>query len=113
MIAQGDIWWADLAEPEGSRPGFRRPVLVVQGPALNRSRRRTVVCVPLTSSLRQAEDLCHVLLTAAETGLDRDSVALTSQLLTTDRAELTEHVGRLEPDRLQAVLRGIDRVLGR
>ena len=113
VIAQGDIWWADLSEPAGSRPGYRRPVLVVQGPALNRSRRNTVVCVPLTSHLRQAEDPCHVLLTADETGLDKDSVALTSQLLTADRAELTECVGRLETDRVDAVLRGIDRVLGR
>lgn len=113
VIVQGDVWWADLPEPEGSRPGDRRPVLVVQGPALNRSRRNTVVCVPLTSALRQAEDPCHVLLTAAETGLDRDSVALTSQLLAADRTELTDWAGRLEADRLHAVLRGIDKVLGR
>ena len=46
-IAQGEVWWADLGEPLGSAPGFRRPVLVVQGDALNRSRVATVVCVPL------------------------------------------------------------------
>lgn len=113
VIAQGDVWWADLPEPAGSAAGYRRPVLVIQGPALNRSRRNTVVCVPLTSSLRQAEDPCHVLLTAEDTGLERDSVAITSQILTVDRAELTDRVGRLEVDRLAAVLRGIDRVLGR
>ncbi len=113
MIAQGDVWWADLPEPGGSEPGYRRPVLVVQGPALNRSRRNTVVCVPLTSVIRHAEDPCHVLLTARETGLSRDSVALTSQILTVDRAELTDWVGRLAGDRLKTVLRGIDRVLGR
>lgn len=54
MIAQGDIWWADLQEPSGSRPGFRRPVVVVQGDALNRSRIATVVCVPLTSNVKWA-----------------------------------------------------------
>jgi len=36
VIAQGEVWWADLGEPSGSEPGFRRPV-VVQGDAFNRS----------------------------------------------------------------------------
>ena len=48
VIAQGDIWWAELPDPVGSGPGFRRPVVVVQGDSLNRSRIATVVCVPLT-----------------------------------------------------------------
>ena len=30
MIKRGEIWWADLGEPKGSEPGYRRPVLVVQ-----------------------------------------------------------------------------------
>ena len=54
VVAQGEVWWADLPEPAGSGPGLRRPVLVVQGNALNRSRIRTVVCVPLTSNLKWA-----------------------------------------------------------
>ncbi|HEY3055699.1 MAG TPA: type II toxin-antitoxin system PemK/MazF family toxin, partial [Thermoanaerobaculia bacterium] len=36
VISQGEVWWADLAPPTGSAPGFRRPVVVVQGDALNR-----------------------------------------------------------------------------
>jgi PemK-like, MazF-like toxin of type II toxin-antitoxin system len=35
VIAQGEIWWADLPAPTGSGPGFRRPVLIVQGDGLN------------------------------------------------------------------------------
>lgn len=52
VISQGEVWWADLRVPTGSEPGFRRPVVVVQGDALNRSRIATVVCVPLTSNLK-------------------------------------------------------------
>ena len=52
---QGEVWWADMDEPTGSAPGFRRPVVVVQGDAINRSRIATVVCVPLTSNLRLAD----------------------------------------------------------
>ena len=55
VITQGDVCWADLPDPTGSGPGFRRPVVVVQGDAFNRSRIATVVCVPLTSNLRWAD----------------------------------------------------------
>lgn len=43
-MTQGEVWWADLGEPLGSGPGYRRPVLVVQGDAFNRSAIATVVC---------------------------------------------------------------------
>ena len=52
VISQGEVWWASQPPPTGSGPGFRRPVVVVQGDALNRSRIATVVCVPLTSNLQ-------------------------------------------------------------
>ena len=71
MISQGEIWWADLPAPTGSEPGFRRPVLVVQGDALNFSRVATVVCVPLTSNLRWAEAPGNVLLRTKATGLPK------------------------------------------
>ena len=52
MISQGEVWWADLGEPTGSGPGYRRPVVVVQCDVLNQSRVSTIVCVPLTSNLK-------------------------------------------------------------
>ncbi|HSM91254.1 MAG TPA: type II toxin-antitoxin system PemK/MazF family toxin [Anaeromyxobacteraceae bacterium] len=113
MIAQGDVCWADLPEPAGSGPGFRRPVLVVQGDTFNRSRIATVVCVPLTSNLRWADAPGNVLLPARSTGLDRDSVANVSQLLTLDREALTERAGRVSARQLTLVFVGIDLVLGR
>lgn len=113
MIAQGDIWWADLAEPPGSEPGYRRPVLVVQGDAFNRSSIATVVVVPLTSNLRWADAPGNVLLKARSSGLGRDSVANVPQLVALDRTALTDRVGRVSSARLELVLRGIDVVLGR
>ncbi len=113
VIAQGEVWWADLAEPSGSEPGFRRPVVVVQGDAFNRSRLATVVCVALTSNLRWAEAPGNVLLSARLTGLPRDSVANVSQLVTLDRGALTERVGSLPAQKLELVLLGIDIVMGR
>jgi mRNA interferase MazF len=113
VISQGDVWWADLRAPSGSEPGFRRPVVIVQGDPLNRSRIATAVCVPLTSNLRWADAPGNVRLSARATGLPRDSVANVSQLVTLDQGVLTERVGKLSRARLELVLAGIDVVLGR
>ena len=75
-MRQFEIWWADLPPPSAAEPGFRRPVVVVQGDALNRSRVATVVCVPLTSNLKWASAPGNVQLSARATGLPRVSVAM-------------------------------------
>jgi mRNA interferase MazF len=113
VIAQGEVWWADLGEPAGSEPGFRRPVIVVQSDAFNRSSLRTVVCVSLTSHINWSNAPGNVLLPARATGLPRDSVANVSQIVTLDRDALTERVGALSASSLELVLTGIDVVLGR
>jgi len=113
VISQGDVWWADLPEPSGSGPGFRRPVIVVQGEALNRSRIATTVCVPLTSNLRWADAPGNVLLTSRMTGLPKDSVANVSQITALDKSVLTERAGRLSAAKTELVLSGIDVILGR
>lgn len=113
MIARGEVWWADLPEPSGSAPGFRRPIVVVQGDAFNHSRISTVVCVPLTSNLRWADAPGNVLLPAGLTGLPKDSVANVSQIVTLDRGSLTERLGRLPEAKFELVLFGVDVVLGR
>jgi mRNA interferase MazF len=113
VIAQGDVCWADLPEAVGSGPGLRRPVLVVQGDAFNRSRIRTVVCVPLSSNVKWAEAPGNVLLAARSTGLPKDSVANVSQVITLDREVLTEQVGRISRKQLGLVFAGLDLVLGR
>jgi len=113
VISQGHVYWADLPDPTGSGPGFRRPVIVVQGDALNRSRIRTVVCVPLTSNLVWADAPSNVLLAAKATGLPSDSVANASQIVTLDRDLITEEVGKVAKRQLELILTGIDIVLGR
>ena len=112
-VVQGDVWWAELPEPVGSGPVLRRPVVVVQGNAMNRSRISTVVCVPLTSNLIWADAPGNTLLTTKMTGLPKDSVANASKLVTLDRELLTERAGQLSGALTERVLRGIDIVLGR
>lgn len=113
VISQGEVWWADLPAPKGSEPGFRRPVLVVQGDAFNRSALRTIVCVVLTTNLKWADAPGNVLLTARATGLRRQSVANVSQVVTLDEATLTSRVGKVPPAKLDLILLGIDILLGR
>jgi len=112
-VSQGEVWWADLGEPRGSKPGFRRPVLVIQGDALNRSRIATAVCVALTSNVKWASAPGNVLLSESATGLPKESVANVSQIVTLDESELTVRVGKLPKAKLELVLSGVDVVLGR
>jgi mRNA interferase MazF len=113
VIAQGDVWWADLPEPAGSGPGFRRPVVVVQGDALNSSRIATVICVPLTTNLNWRRAPGNVFLPQTATGLPKDSVANVSQVIALDKTDLTEFAGRLSRAKMLLVLAGIDVILGR
>ena len=112
MIAQGEIWWADLGEPVGSAPGYRRPVLVVQCDPINASRIGTAVCVPLTSNLRWGDAPGNVILRAAITGLSKDSVANVSLIVALDKAQLTERVRKIPRRQVDLVIAGIDVILG-
>lgn len=111
-VRRGEIWWADLAEPRGSEPGYRRPVLIVQADAFNRSRIATVLCLVLTSNLRLVDAPGNVLVPAKAAGLPKDSVANVSQLVTVDRAFLDEQIGRLPSRFMNAVDAGLKLVLG-
>jgi mRNA interferase MazF len=113
VITQGDVLWTELPEPDGSAPRFRRPVVVIQGNALNRSRIATALCVPLTSNLKWAEAPGNVLLPARVTGFPRDSVANVSQVVAIDRQSLTNRVGQLSRRQLDRLFAGLDVVLAR
>jgi mRNA interferase MazF len=111
VIARGTIWWADLGEPRGSEPGFRRPILIVQADAFNRSRIQTVIAVVLTSNVRLLDAPGNVLVPAQVSGLPRDSVANVSQVITVDRSDLQELSGKLDTATLRRVETGLRLVL--
>jgi mRNA interferase MazF len=113
VITQGDIFWYDFPEPRGSEPGYERPVVIVQSEALNRSRIATAVVVALTQNTKLASMPGNVLLPKKATGLEFDSVANVSQVATVDRASLRDHASRLPPSKLDAILSGIEVILGR
>ena len=106
-----EVWWADLEEPRGSEPGFRRPVLVVQADAFNRSRLRTVLGLVLTSNPRLLDAPGNVLLPAKSTGLPKDSVANVTQIVTLDEDYLSERTGRIPPRLMAHVDAGLKLIL--
>jgi mRNA interferase MazF len=111
VIQRGEIWWADLAEPRGSEPGFRRPVVVIQSDAFNRSRIGTVVIAAITSNLELADAPGNVRLLRRDSKLPRESVVNVSRLLTLDRRFLSERVGRLPASAVAQIEAGLRLVL--
>ncbi|MDL2342942.1 type II toxin-antitoxin system PemK/MazF family toxin [Deinococcus sp. MIMF12] len=112
VISRGELWWADLGEPVGSRPALIRPVLVIQADSFNRSRIATVIAAVLTSNLALADAPGNVLLEAHRTRLQKDSVVNVSALVTLNKAELTERVSELSVTAMQEIDAGLRLVLG-
>lgn len=107
----GEVWWADLPQPSGSGPGYRRPVVIVQSDEFNRSRIQTVIVAAITSNLRLGAAPGNVSLGKRGAGLSRESVVNVSQLLTLDRRFLTEKAGRLPAAKLRELQDGLRLVL--
>jgi mRNA interferase MazF len=110
-VYRGEIWWANLPDPLGSEPGYRRPVLIIQDDTFTQSRINTIIVVIITSNIRLAESPGNVLLPSQATGLLKDSVANVSQILTVDKTFLVECVGPLPESLLEEVDEGLRAVL--
>ena len=111
VIRQGDVFWVDLGEPSGSRPGYRHPHVVIQNNIFNKSRINTVVVCVLTSNLKRADAPGNVLLEKGEANLPKQSVVNVSQIFTVDKRDLDEKIGSLSLQRIRQILAGINLVL--
>jgi mRNA interferase MazF len=110
-VKRGEVWWAILAEPTSSEPGYRCPVVIIQSDEFNRSRIRTVVAAVVTSNITLAAAPGNVLLPKRSSGLSQESVVNVSQMGTLDKASLTERVGCLPPAKLRELDEGLRLVL--
>ena len=111
-MKRGEIWWASLPPPSGSGPGYRRPFLVIQSDPFNASRISTAIVAVITSNLALAEAPGNVRAARGETGLSKPSVVNVSQILTIDKARLTERVRAIPPVVMAEVNKGLRLVLG-
>lgn len=106
-MERGDIWWATLPEPVGSSPGHRRPVLIIQSDAFNRSRINTVVIAVVIGNLDLAKAPGNILLSKRSSGLPKDSIVNVSQILTIDKSFLSDHVNSLSKRKMEQIDKGL------
>lgn len=113
MIRRGDIVWVDFGIPRGSEPAKVRPSVVVQEDWLLDTNITTVLVVPLTSNTALEGFPGNVLVPAAASGLDRDSMANVSQIGPVSREFVdTYPAGHLAPYLMAQIGTGIRLVLG-
>lgn len=110
-MKRGEIWWAALTDPVGSGPGFRRPVLVIQANAFNRSAIATVIVAVITSNLALAQAPGNLRISRSDSGLSQPSVVNVSQIITVDKSVLTAKVKALPATVMAAVDEGMRLVL--
>lgn len=110
-MKRGEIWWASLASPQGSGPGYRRPVLVIQSNPFNESRIATVIVAVVTSNIALADAPGNVRIGRNESGLKTTSVVNVSQVLTVDRRLLTQRIRAMPASILHQVEEGLRLVL--
>jgi mRNA interferase MazF len=102
-VRRGEIWWASLPDPRGSERGYRRPVLIVQADAFNRSKIGTVIVGVISSNLTLSEAPGNLFFGRKDSGLKKDSVADVSQLITLDKRHLAGGVSK-PTSKIQSIL---------
>jgi mRNA interferase MazF len=111
-MKRGEIWWADLPEPLGAEPGYRRPVVIVSNDSYNQTLIQTVIVLMITSNLKYAKLSNNIFLSKEETGLNTDSVINITQLGTIDRGLLEQRLGSVNQVTLEQLNENLKTVLG-
>jgi mRNA interferase MazF len=112
-IRQGEVYWLDFEPATGSAPAERHPCVVVQNDVFNRSAIATSVVCLITSNLSRANAPGNVLLKKGEANLPKASVVNVSQILTVDKTELVERIGKLRDAAAGAVSDGLHMLFDR
>ena len=107
VIRRGEIWWAELTDARSPESRFRRPVVILQSDAFNRSRIGTVTVAAITSNLDLAQAPGNVRLSRKDSRLPREAVVNVTQILTLDRRFLTERAGQLPGNVVEKIDAGL------
>ena len=94
-MTRGDLYWVDFGVPVGSAAGFRRPAVVLQSDEYNATALNTVVVVPFTSNLILADYKPNVYVTAEDSGLSKNSVAINPLVTALDKTCFIEKISSL------------------
>jgi mRNA interferase MazF len=108
-MRRGDVYWVNLDPVLGSEVGKRRPAVVVQNEAANRTA-KTVTVIPISGSVGRIYPF-QVRIPAGEGGLAKESKALCEQVRTLSRSRLLSHAGTLPEARLAEIRGALERHL--
>ena len=108
---QGEIYWANLGEEEGSVPALRRPVLVLQNNLFNKSAIQTVIICIITSNLSLADVPGTVFLPKGLASLPKNSLANLSQITTINKIDLEEKMGILPTKYMEKIIDALKTVV--
>jgi mRNA interferase MazF len=112
-IRQGQVYWLDFGPAAGSATAERHPCVVVQNDVFNRSDIATSVVCLITSNLSRAKAPGNVLLKRGEASLTKASVVNVSQILTVDKSELVECIGKVSGAAAESVRDGLQLLFDR
>jgi mRNA interferase MazF len=112
-VRQGDVYWIDFGPAAGSAPAERHPCVVVQSDLFNRSLIATTVVCLITSNLNRSQSPGNVILKKGDAGLPKASVVNVTQILSVDKAELVDQLGRLPAASIDAIRAGLQLLLDR
>ena len=112
-VRQGEVYWIDFGPAAGSAPAERHPCVVVQNDLFNRSLIATTVVCLITSNVSRAHAPGNVALKKGDAGLSKASVVNVTQILTVDKRELAERLGRLPAATIDAIRGGLELLLDR
>lgn len=104
-MKRGDIFWVNLETIVGSEIKKRRPCVLIGATPINQIR-RTVIVIPLSSSLNARPPL-----TVHVTCLERKAIAVCDQIRVIDKKRLIKPAGKLSTTELHTLEVALTQVL--
>ena len=102
---QWNIFWVDLEPVRGSEQAGKRPVLVISVEEVNQLL-PLVTVLPLTSLKRGRKVYpIEILLLSKDTGLSKDSIAMSHQIRAISKERLEKKCGHISSENLKEKIR--------
>ena len=96
-IKQFDIWLADLNPSEGTEPGKKRPVVIVQTDLLNEFHLSTLIC-PISTNVKEEIEILRIHLKRGQ--LEKLSDILIDQVRAIDNKRFIKKTGKLNKEQI-------------
>lgn len=110
-VNRGDVFLADLGEGIGSEQTGYRPVLVLSNWMCNKYS-PTITIAVISSKLDKTKIPTQVPVSAAECGLDKDSIVFAEQIRTIDKTRLNKKVATFTEEKMKEVDKAVQIQMG-